>query len=160
MNWLRRVLFLPWSVMPSAVAVRIWRAFSSEQNPPPPISVHVVLPATGKDSPWTAEDAGACRAFLQSLAVGARPEPVERVLRLVEIRKRRFFADDFCHAALVLSQGFAEHGLRQGDLRYTNAALKLRDWAASTRPPFFADERHAFAMAENSIYQAVRLLDQ
>lgn len=161
MSWIYHVLGLPWLILPKCLKLRVWRIFESCNSCPPPLSLPLVnFPHATKVRPWEVREASGFRAYLASLSRDSYSEMAERVLRLVEIKKGGFFAKKSSEAMLMLALGFAEYGSRLGDLRYTNTALKLRDWAVASRPPISSIQRLLFTCAEKEIYKAVHLLDK
>lgn len=145
-----------WAVIPVRWAYAIWRwrvrgsvvgehwTLQSTNGAPD-------LPLVGRGVHWGVGEAEAFARFLREVREGTSDLRIERVLRLVEIRKKRFFCKMPCGPALILARSFVESGVRWNDLRFVNTALKLRDLAVTNYPPLHARDRAVFAAVDQSV---------
>jgi hypothetical protein len=151
-----RIISFLWAIMPTRWAYRIWRwsvrsLDTGDLLPVQLVNSTTALPPVGRGILWGSGEAESFACYLDHVGDGASDERVEKVLRLVEIRKERFFSGTPCRPALILAAGFARFGERWNDLRFVNTALKLRDLAVTSHPPLLVRERAAFASVDEAL---------
>lgn len=152
--WLISVV---WSCLPLRVALAIWR-LAPAGDLPSMVGVQAVFPPMGKDAPWSREQALAHR--MHSALSHTMSDADEKLLRLVEIRKSRFFKGIPCASSAILASTLADLGGRLDDLRVINTALKLRDIVATSFPPFRAADRAFFRAADRALELTLRRLER
>lgn len=151
-----RLISILWGLLPTWLALAIWRLAPAGDLQ---LSEHcqVGLPAMGKNAPWTQSQALAYRLHAER-SWSISPDD-EKLLRLVEIRKERFFDGVPCASAAVLASTLADLGERHDDLRFINTALKLRDMTISSFPPLRATDRAFFRGADLKLKSVLHRLE-
>lgn len=143
-----RLLSFLWGFMPSRLALAIWRIapgaeltrIKSESGG---------FPVLSKDNPWGVAETMEYHRL--SMGESSMSQEDEKLIRLAEIRKSRFFKGVPSLPAAILASALADKGLRLGDLRATNTALKLRDLAACSLPPLSSTARAHFHDADKAL---------
>lgn len=154
LTWLISIL---WGLVPTRLALAIWRLAPAgdlqlaEHN-------QAGLPAMGKNAPWTQKQALAYRLHAEC-SRSMSPDD-EKLIRLIEVRKGRFFDGVPCAPAAVLASTLADLGDRHGDLRPINTALKLRDMTVGSFPPLRAIDRALFRAADRKLESVLNRLER
>lgn len=144
-----------WGLVPSRLALRVWRACSTAELPPASL-VAAGFPALGKENPWGAAEAMAYHRGARGRTWMSQED--EKLIRLIEIRKGRFFKGVPSAPAAILASALADIGARLGDLRAVNTALKLRDLAVVSLPPLSSAGRAHFHDADKALEHTLQRL--
>lgn len=154
-NMFARIVSILWGLLPRRFALAIWRAVPPG-NLPMSVRDPKTFPSLVNDVRWSVSEALAYRRCAEAGRCLSADD--ERLLRLIEIRKERFFNGVPCEPAAVLASTMADLGERFGDLRLINTALKLRDIAVCSFPPFGRHGPTFFHDADSKIESTLRRL--
>lgn len=152
-----RVISFFWGLIPTKLALSIWRLFPASDLPLTNTATSN-FPLIKKDFQWSQKEALDYFNYKKSQPSVSADD--EKLIRTIEIRKSGFFNGASCSPASIIAATLAQMGQQSGDLRLTNTALKLRDITATSLPPFFSSDRAFFNAADRTLESTLKKLEQ